>query len=95
MDPRKEILGIGEYRKEDYPEILLISDDRDILDQTWEEWKNRKKEVVKQLRNSYTTIVDVVVYPKELEKYYKENGLLINRSSRAEFVTDTLRKQST
>ncbi len=37
-----KIFGIGIYDKEDYKEILRISEDRDQMDLTWEDWKKSK-----------------------------------------------------
>lgn len=37
-----KIFGIGIYDKEDYEETLRISEDRDQMDLTWEDWKKSK-----------------------------------------------------
>lgn len=36
------IFGISEYRKEDYEEIYKLSEDKEDMEETWEEWKLNK-----------------------------------------------------
>jgi len=80
-------IGIGEYRKEDYQEILSLSKDRDNLDATWEDWKKNKKNAVKRFRKMGVKTIDIIVIPKELVQYCRENGLEINGDSRAAFIS--------
>ena len=86
------IYGIGVYRKEDYPEILRLSEDRDKLDQTWEDWKKNKDKAVANFRKLGITMVDILGPPLELVKYCREKGLAINGKSRAAFVTSKVEK---
>jgi len=80
-------LGIGEYRKKDYQEILNISEDKDNMDETWEEWKANKRKAILRFEQMGFKAVDIIVTPKELVKFCRKNGLPINGKSRSEFVT--------
>ncbi|MBX2891896.1 MAG: hypothetical protein KF734_13260 [Saprospiraceae bacterium] len=42
--PNNIIAGVATYSKAEYLELLALSDDRDQMDATWEEWtKNKNK----------------------------------------------------
>lgn len=79
-------VGIGVYRKKDYQEIRRISEDRDNLDETWEDWKKSKDKAKKGLKEQGLEITDILVLPKELVKYCRKRGLSINASSRAQYI---------
>lgn len=80
-------IGVGEYRKEDYQEIFRISVDKDNMEDTWEKWKANKNRTIKKFQNMGLKTVDIIVKPKELVNYCRENGLKINGKSRAQFVS--------
>jgi len=80
-------IGIGEYRKEDYQEIYRLSEDKDNMEETWEDWKANKDKAVKNLQNLGLITIDIIVIPKELVNYCREKGLNINGKSRAQFIT--------
>ncbi len=87
MKRMNAIIGIGEYLKKDYPEILSISEDRDNMDDSWEKWKANKNEAIKNFKKMGMKTIDIIVVPKELVKYCRENGLPINGKSRASYVS--------
>lgn len=79
-------IGIGTYTKEDYPEIKRISKDRDNLDETWEAWKKNKDKAKKNFQRSGLNIVDIHVKPQELLLFCQRRGLIVDGSSRSQFV---------
>jgi len=86
----KVTMGIAIYEKSDYPEILNISDDRDSMDATWEEWKKSKENAIKQFQIMGIQTVDVLIKSKELVHYCRRHGLPNTGETRSRFVTDTL-----
>lgn len=85
-------IGVGEYRKEDYQEIYKLSEDKDNMDPTWEEWKKSKSDALKKFKKVGIKTIDIIVLPHELVKYCRENGLKINGKSRAGFIKDKVMK---
>ena len=79
-------LGIAVYHKKDYPEILNLSEDTESMNETWEEWKEKKKMMVENLKNMGLEPIDILVTPRELVAYCRERGLPINGDSRANYV---------
>jgi hypothetical protein len=86
----KPNIGVGEYRKMDYQEILNLSEDREDMEPTWEEWKANKNEALLNFHKIGLKTIDVIVTPLELVTYCRLNGLKINGESRAQFITDKL-----
>lgn len=87
------LFGIGAYEKEDYEEILKISEDKDQMDETWEEWKSNKDRTKLELEKYGMKVVDIIVKPMELMKYCRERGLSINGKSRSRYVTEKVEEK--
>jgi len=83
MQPK---IGIGEYRKKDYQEILKLSEDRQDMNATWEAWKKKRAEAINNFKKLGITTIDILVTPEELVNYCREKGLKINGAARAEYV---------
>ena len=80
-------IGIGHYRKEDYLEILNISEDKEDMDPTWEIWNDSKNKLLKNFHKMGVHPVKIIVTPKALVKYCRERGLKINGKSRTDFIS--------
>jgi hypothetical protein len=87
-------VGISTYLKEDYNEILQISEDRDNMDGTWDEWKVNKDRAVSELRSLGTVVIDIIVRPDDIMKFCLEKGVPINGDSRAHYVQEKVRDLS-
>lgn len=81
-------IGIGIYRKKDYGEILRISEDRDNMDDTWEEFIASRNKTKAHFRSTGMATVDILVKPKELVHYCRAKGLPINGNTRAQFIQE-------
>ncbi len=79
-------IGIGIYKKEDFQEILKLSEDRADMEESWEEWAENKLKAVRKLNAIDLYPIDIIVTPKELVKYCRANGFKINGESRSKFV---------
>lgn len=88
----KSNIGLGEYRRRDYKEILSLSEDKENMEDTWEEWKANKNRVIKEFEKMGLRTIDIIVIPQELVKYCRENGLKVNGESRAQFIQHKLMK---
>ena len=82
----ERVIGVGNYRKEDYEDIRRISMDKEAFFDTWEEWKIEQNKVKQNFINQGFNAIDVLVKPLELEIYCGQRGLEINAKSRAEYV---------
>lgn len=81
------VVGIGVYSKREYQEVLSISEDKEGMDATWEEWKKSKKKAMNNFKLMGIKTIDINVTALELVKYCRERGMSINGKSRASFVS--------
>ena len=81
-------VGIGCFRKEDYDKILSISDDRDTMNETWEEWKKKSDNMKKSLKKEGYTVVDILVLPPDLMYWCHAKKMRINSEARAQYVQE-------
>jgi hypothetical protein len=79
-------IGVATYSKTEYPELLALSEDRDLMDATWEEWTKSKNKAVKNLQKMGLQVMEVQVRLAELALYCREQDLKINGDSRAMFA---------
>lgn len=84
--PNNIIVRVATYSKAEYLELLALSDDRDQMDATWEEWTKSKNKTVKNLRKQGLRVEEVEVRLTELVLFCRERGLKINGKSRAMFA---------
>ena len=77
-----QTIGIGVYRKKDYSKIRELSEDRDNMDDTWEEWEVNKKKAQQRFEQMGVRVVDVLVKPTALVEFCQKNGLRVDGSAR-------------
>lgn len=92
MNKNETMLGIATYQFNDWNKLLKISDDRDYLEATWEEWNNNLHEYEELLRIKHTPFKEILINLDELVDYCNNQGLLINGESRSEFVARKLKE---
>ena len=83
-----QTIGIGVYRKKDYPRIRELSTDRVSMDDTWEEWEANKKQAQKRFEQMGIHTVDVLVKPTALAEFCQKHGLHIDGAARSRFVSE-------
>ena len=85
--------GIGWYTKESYQKLLDYADDREKLDDTYEDWLANYSRVVKNLRKSGIKAVPVTIEIDELMNWCSANNLPNTGESRSKFVSVTVMKK--
>jgi hypothetical protein len=74
------------YRKKDWKRLLEISDDRDTLHSTWDEWNNAFNSATLDLENKGFVIKKAVVDLNKLIEFCKENQLKNTGATRSQFI---------
>ena len=74
------------YAKNDWERLLLISDDRDKLEDTWEKWYANYLKAKKDFLNSGIVLNEVRVNIDELIQFCKKNNLKIDGAARSMFA---------
>jgi len=83
----EKLIGLGKYTKEDYPIIYQMTEDRDKMDDTWEDWKGNHEKAKRNFEELGVKINDILVKPQEWLMYCKERNLRLNKSSRVQFIS--------
>lgn len=87
-------IGLGWYSRAAWHRLLEISEDRDQLDDTYEEWEASARRALQQIKNSGGQVEKVPIDPERLLRWCNEKGVAVNGASRAEYVTRMLRQKS-
>jgi molybdenum cofactor biosynthesis enzyme MoaA len=86
------IVGIGFYRREQYPVLLETADDRNDIEETYDEWLKALKKGLQKASEAGVDPVKVDVDVYELLAYCQEHGLKNNAETRSQFFAELLRQ---
>ena len=81
-------IGIATFRKQDYKKILAIAEDKNSMNDTWQEWKKKKDRLKKDFEIMGIKTVDILVLPKELLAYCNKHDLKNSGETRARYVQE-------
>ena len=90
---KSKMTGLGTYLKGEYEEIRRISEDKEDMADTYEEWRENKIRLQINLQSKGIATTDVIIHPVDLREYCVRNGLKINGRSRAQFVQSKVKEQ--
>ena len=85
--------GVAWYRPEQWKRLRQVADDVNELEETYEEWLSLATQKIAELQAQGIQIEKVEIDINELLTYCNIRGLPVTAKSRAEFVTDKLRKR--
>ena len=88
----KMLIGIGFYRRDQYPLLLETANDRDKLEDTYDEWLNTLKKGLKRFKSKGIKPIKVDVDMNELLAFCKEYGLENNGETRSQFFAQLLQQ---
>lgn len=81
--------GMAWYRREDYPRILAIMADRNLLPDTWEEWFKRAKKVRDELRRKGHIVEQVNIDPDTFPGWCDSRGMNVDAKARMALANET------
>lgn len=84
---KKMVLGIGFYRREQWPLLIETAVDSQLLEKTYDEWMAVLDSSIEKIRASglEPELVDIDV--EELLVFCKEEGLPNNAATRSRFIS--------
>ena len=85
-------LGVAWYRRDQWERLLEISVDRDILEETYEEWKIYAKSKLRNLERSGIVLKKVDVDVDELLQWCKTQKKPVDGEARSLFAAKKLRE---
>lgn len=91
-EPVEMIIGVGFYRREQWPLFLATAVDKDNLEDTYDEWLEGLKRSLIILRAEGADPVKVDVDMEELLAYCAEHGLENSGKARSQFFAEMVSK---
>jgi len=79
-------LSVGWYKPEDWDRLRDISEDRDELEDTFEEWESYALKALQEIESTGQILEKVMIDPEQLLRWCNSKGVAVNGSSRAEFA---------
>ena len=77
---------IAYYRKEDWQYFLEIIDDRDKVDDTWEEWFLSFSKLKSALESEGLVVIPITINLKRLKRYCTKKNIKNIGATRAKYV---------
>jgi hypothetical protein len=83
-----DAIGIPWYRRDDYPAILALMADRELLPRTFDAWQKRAEEVVREHIPPSVRWHRAYIDPKKFGAWCMLRGLNIDAGARGQFASD-------
>jgi hypothetical protein len=84
-------LGLAWYSREAWVRLREIADDREELDDTYEDWERGALAAIRELESVGRRIVKVPIDIDALLAWCRNRSLRLDSVARAEYVTDLLK----
>jgi hypothetical protein len=91
---KNKVIGIGFYRREQWPLLLETAEDAHILEKTYDEWLEVLDSSIEKIRSYGIEPELVEVDVNELLDFCKRQGLQNNARARSGFIAELARKKN-
>jgi len=89
------VVGIGCYKREEWEQFLALADDREKLEDTYDEWIRDFRKTVRNMRKAGINPRKVCFKLDELIDFCRKKGLKNNAEARSEFFAELTRQGRT
>jgi hypothetical protein len=87
------VVGVAWFDRKQWKLLTEAVEDRNELDDTYEQWQQNAVEAVRMIEREGQKVEKVHVEVETLVSWCKENGLPVNGKTRAEYVTEIMRRR--
>lgn len=87
------VLGVVWYTPGQYERLLQVADDRNNLEDTYEEWKTTAEKTLPELEKPRVLIQKVHIDVEELIAWCKSHNRPIDGAARTVFIADKLEEE--
>lgn len=81
-----QITGIAWYRKDDYPQILRIMADADVLPPSHRDWQKKAERLESEIAAKGVRVVRAIIDPQTFPGWCAARGLNVDAKARMEFA---------
>jgi hypothetical protein len=86
-------IGLAWYSREAWERLRAIADDREQLDESFEEWERGALQAIRELASVGRQVLKVPIDVEAYAMWCRERGCRLDSASRAEYVTERLHTQ--
>jgi hypothetical protein len=90
---RAAVVGLAWFDRKQWKRLTEAVEDRSELEKTYEQWEQGALEALRTIERQGQKVEKVHVEVESLLYWCKENGLPVNGKSRAEYVTQIMRRR--
>jgi hypothetical protein len=87
------VVGVAWFDRKQWKRLTEAVEDRSELEKTYEQWEQGALDAVRTIERQGKKVEKVHVEVESLVSWCKENGLAVNGKSRAEYVTQIMRRR--
>ena len=87
-------VGVAWYRKEQWPRLLEIADDKEKLEASYDEWVKIAQKTMREMEKLGLSLVKVDVDVEELLAWCQRRKIPVNGEARASFTSAKLQELS-
>ena len=90
---RTVVIGLAWFDRRQWKRLTKVVEDRKELDDTYEQWQQSALDAVQTIEREGQRVEKVHIEIESLVSWCKEKGLPVNGKSRAEYVTQIMRRR--
>jgi hypothetical protein len=90
---RTVVVGLAWFDRRQWKRLTEAVEDRNELDDTYEQWQQSALDAVRKIEGEGQSVEKVHIEVESLVSWCKEKGLPVNGQSRAEYVTQIMRRR--
>jgi hypothetical protein len=90
---RTVMVGLAWFDRRQWKRLTEVVEDRKELDDTYEKWQQSALDAVQAIEREGQKVEKVHIEIESLLSWCTENGLPVNGKSRAEYVTQIMRRR--
>jgi hypothetical protein len=90
---RTVVVGLAWFDRRQWKRLTEVVEDRNELDDTYERWQQSALDAVQTIEREGQRVEKVHIEVESLVSWCKEKGLPVNGKSRADYVTQIMRRR--
>jgi hypothetical protein len=89
-EQQTHVIGVAWYKQDQWPVLLQVSSDSNVIESTYEEWLQYAEDTFKRYIEQGLLTEKVTVDVFDLIKWCQDHNCPVNGESRASYVAETL-----
>ncbi|MDQ2762110.1 MAG: hypothetical protein M3Y22_01000 [Pseudomonadota bacterium] len=91
---RVSAVGIGWYKRADYPRILEVMDDRQVLPETFDKWQRKAENLERDVKAKGMIVIRAHIDPEEFVAWCAARSLNIDAAARMRWGNEAAHRKA-